>query len=280
MTESLIVERREYPLGGVKTAEVELEVRAGSLAVTGGATELCSADFAYSHVELRPVDDYEQDDNEAELGISQPRTNDLEDTYSSWQLAVNSDVQIELAISILSGNATLDLDHVQVSSVEVDSRSGSVEASLAGSYPALDEIVIDSVSGRSALELSGEFAELTTIEIDSKSGPIELAVTGTCPELKRIAVDSKSGPVSIDLRGSFQRDDLGVRVDSISGNVQIRVQKDVGVSMNANTISGRVQAADFGGETGRLTNAAFGRSPATIWLNVHVTSGNIEVVSD
>ena len=278
MSGKMIQDHREYPLGGATSAEVELEILHGPLSVSGGASELCEAEFEYSHPELRPIDDYRQDGDRASLEVRQPLTEGLRDTRNAWNLAFNSDIQIELAISSMSGSVALDLDLVQVSNVEVESRSGSVQASLAGSYPELDELVVDSMSGRVAMSLTGTFPKLSLIEVDSKSGSADLAVTGNCPELRRIDVDSKSGSVSLDLRGAFQRDDLGVRVDSISGGVRIRVPADIGVSLQASTVSGRVHANGFVSRDGRLTNDAFGSSSATIWLNVHVTSGSVEVL--
>lgn len=279
MSGNLIQDRREYPLGGATSANVELEILHGPLSVGGGASDLCEAEFEYSHPELRPIDDFRQDGDRASLEVRQPRTDELRDPRNAWSVAFNSDVQIELAISAMSGSVALDLDQVQVSNVEVKSRSGSVQASLAGSYPELDELVIDSMSGRVAMSLTGEFPQLSLIEVDSKSGSTDLAVTGSFPELRRIDIDSKSGNVSLDLRGAFQRDDLGVRVDSISGGVRIRVPAEIGVSLQASTISGRVQASGFSNSNGRLTNDAFGSSAATIWLNVHVTSGSVDVLS-
>lgn len=280
MSGTMIQDHREYLLGGAKSAEVELEILHGPLSVGGGAPEFCEVEFEYSHSELRPIDDYRQDGDRASLKIKQPRTEGLRDSRNAWSLAFNSDVQIEFAISSMSGSVALDLDRVQASNVEVESRSGSVEASLAGSYLEMDELVVDSMSGRVAMSLSGDFPKLSRIEIDSKSGAIDLAVTGNCPALRRIDIDSKSGNVSLDLRGAFQRDDLGVRVDTISGGVRIQVPADIGVSLQASTISGRVHANGFASRDGRLSNDAFGRSAATIWLNVHVTSGSVEVLSD
>ncbi|MEZ4522311.1 MAG: toast rack family protein [Thermomicrobiales bacterium] len=276
----MIEDRREYPLGNVKEAEIELLVRQGSLAVHGGASELCVANFEYSHPELRPEDDYDEDGDEARLAITQPRTEGPRDTRSAWNIQLNGEAQIDLGLSSMSGGVSLDLDRVNVGNLEVESMSGSVRASLGGNYPALDEISIESASGSVAVRLSGAFPELTSIQLDSKSGKVDLVVSGECPNLRRIGVDCKSGTVDLDLRGHFEREDLGVRVDSISGGIRVRVPGDVGVSMNAKTVSGRVRADGFNQDGGRWTNDAFGNTVASLWLNLHAISGGVDVASE
>lgn len=279
MDHNLIEDRRDYPLGRVRSAEVELQVLHGSLAVRGGADEFCSALFEYSHPELRPIDEYAADGDAARLEIRQPESRGLRRTRSDWKLAFNSGVTNSMAIESMSGRVDLDLDRILLSDLEVKSRSGAVRASLAGNYPDLDEVVIDSMSGKVDARLAGGFPKLSSVEIDSKSGSTGLEITGDCPQLRRIAIDSMNGSVDLDLRGSFQRDDLGVRIESKSGRVRVRLPEGVGASMNARTMSGRIRADGFRGGSGRWTNAAFEHSPATIWLNIRVMSGSVDIVT-
>lgn len=302
MVHDLIEDRRAYPLGRVKHANVELLVLNGSLAVTGGADEFCSALIEYSHPELRPLDEYEVDGDRAEFSLRQPETHGLRRTRNSWHLAFNSGVTLGLAVESMSGGVNLDLDRVLLSDLEVKSRSGSVRASMAGSYPDLGEIVIESksgtvtadlpgtypklsnveiesMSGKTELAISGACPELRSVKVESRSGKTDLALTGECPQLQRVDVDALSGAVDLDLRGAFQRDDLGVRIESKSGAVRVRLPEGVGASLNATTMSGRVRADGFNTGTGRRTNAAFERTPATIWLNVRVMSGSVEIVT-
>ena len=279
MADKMIVDQREYPLGRVQQAEMELEIRHGSLNVTGGASEFCSATFEYSHPELRPVDEYQADGDEARLQITQPETDGLINSRSRWSIALSSSPAVELAVLSRSGAVRLDLGGVNVANLEVESRSGAVETRLNGSYPQLEEVVLDSRSGKVSALLDGEFPTLSQVEIESRSGTTEIVLNGSCPNLRRVAIDSRSGNVDVDMRGTFQREDLGLRIDCASGNVRVRLPDDVGASMNANTKSGRIRAEGFSTGSGRRTNAAFGSTPATIWLNLHLMSGNVDVIS-
>ena len=279
MAENMIVEQREYPLGQIQEAELELDVRSGSLSVSGGSRDFASATFEYSHPELRPIDEFRADDDEARLQITQPETDGLRKTRSRWDIELNSGAAVELATLSRSGATRLDLDRVNIAGLEVKSRSGNVDARLGGSYPKLDEAIIEARSGRVRADLSGDFPALSGVEVETRSGDTELVLTGNYPNLRRVAIDARSGSVSVDMRGTFQREDLGLRIDCRSGSVRVRLPDDVGASMNANTKSGNVRAEGFSIGSGRRTNAAFGQTPATIWLNVHVMSGNVDIVS-
>ena len=280
MAEELIVDERTYPLGSAAAAEVELAVKTGSLDVRGGAGNFCEARFEYSHAELRPTDDYDGGGDLAELSIVQPEVNLRGQVRNSWFLAFNSEVPVELAIGSASGNVSLDLDAVRLAGLNHKSRSGSTKASLGGSYPELKEMTFDSSSGKVALDLTGDFPTLEQVEIENRSGRTAIVVSGDCPNLRRLAIDCRSGNVDIDLTGSFEREDFGVRVDCRSGNVRVRVPASIGASLNASVKSGNTRIRGFESGSGRQTNAAFGETPATIWLNLHAMSGNISVVSE
>ncbi len=276
----LIRDERSFPLDSTTKAEVELEILSGPLRVRGGAAELCAALFEYSHEELRPLSEHAQEGEQARLEIRQPSTERLDgDVQNRWDVALNSDTGIALGVASMSGGVILELDDVNVTEVDVESKSGSVGLRLGGSYPDLDEVSVDSASGTIDVDLGGRFPALQRVDIESMSGRTRLAVTGECPELQRIAIDSKSGAVDLDLSGSFARDDLGVRVDSTSGTVSVVVPADVGVSMQATVVSGRIQADGFTSSDGRLVNGALGSSSATIWLNIHAVSGSIRVLT-
>ncbi len=278
--QDLIRDEHVFPLGRVTRAEVELDIHSGTLRLRGGANEFCEAVFEYSHDLLRPLSEFRQDDDEARLIITQPRIDAINEPVANrWDLGFCGVPEIELAIASRSGSVSLDLDDVKASNLEVKSRSGAVDLSMAGSYPHLDEIILDSSSGSVDAALTGEFPALSELEIDVKSGQTRVAVTGSCPELRRIAISSKSGSVDLDLNGTFGRDDLGVRVDAVSGNVTVAIPEGVGASMQASVVSGTVQAGGFSSGTGRLVNKAFGNTTATLWLNLRVTSGSIRVVT-
>lgn len=279
MEHNLIEDRREYPLGHVKTAEVGLQILHGSLALAGGSDAFCSALFEYSHPELRPLDTYSADGDKAELEIREPETHQLRERRNSWRLAFNSEVAIAMAIESMSGSVDLDLDRVRLSDLEFKSRSGRVRAGLAGNYPELDEFLIDSTSGKVDVVMSGGFPTLSSVDIKSTSGATELAITGRCPNLRSVDVNSMSGHVNVDLRGSFERDDLGVDIECTSGHVKVLLPVGVGASMNASTMSGKIRADGFNSGSGRWTNAAFGSSTATIWLNIRVMSGSVDVTT-
>lgn len=279
MMPELIRDEQVFPLGEITSAEVGLRLTSGALRVRGGAAEFCEAVFEYSHPELKPEVAFESDGGEAELIVKQPRFDTTEHKEVHWELAFNNDVQIELEVQSASGGVDLDLTELRPRGVEVDSASGEVSVRLGGANPELDEVTVESKSGSIELGLNGEFPALERLEVDSMSGKVRIAVAGACPELGRIAVDSKSGAVEVDLSaGTFGRDDLGVRVESVSGKINVTLPEGVGASLQANVLSGQIRAEGFErSEGGRKVNAAFGTTPATIWLNLSAVSGSINV---
>jgi DUF4097 and DUF4098 domain-containing protein YvlB len=279
MADDLIREERQFSLGQITEAEVELEVASGLLRVGGGSGEFGDARFEYSHPELQPEVEFSVDGSKANLEIRQPKVHGLSNARYCVDLSLNSQAAIELGVASASGNVELDLDHVNLTSLDVEAASGNVEASLAGRYEVLEQVVLDIASGRVEARLSGNFPKLETVEAGSASGRTRIDLTGACPALRRVEVGSASGNIELDLRGNFARDDLGVRIQAASGNITVMVPSDIGVSLSARKVSGNVRADGFNHVDGRLANQAFGTSTATIWLNIQVASGNINVVT-
>lgn len=268
-----------FPLGAITRAEVGLRIASGSLRIRGGAAEFCEAVFEHSHPELEPEVTFEVDGDEAELDIRQPSVSIRDYTKVSWDLAFNNDVAIDLEVSSASGKVELDLTELRLIGVDVDSASGAVNLRLGGRNPDLDEITVESASGAVDVDLSGDFPALERLDVESVSGKVRIAVAGACPGLRRVAVDSKSGKVDVDLSGGdFARDDLGIRIESVAGRIDVTLPEDIGASLQANVLTGKIRADGFERrDGGRLVNSAFGATRATLWLNLSAVSGSINV---
>lgn len=97
--------------------------------------------------------------------------------------------------------------------------------------------------------------------------------------LTRLDVQMGAGQVDVDLTGD-RRKDLSGAIKGAVGQATIRLPKSVGVSVTARGGIGTVSAHGFQNNGDSYTNDAYGKTPATIRLNVEGGIGQVNLIQE
>ena len=98
----------------------------------------------------------------------------------------------------------------------------------------------------------------------------DLALTG-------LDINLGAGQNTIDLSGNWTQD-LDVSINSGAGTVKVVLPKDVGVRVEAGAGVGTIQAPDLTKDGDVYTNAAYGKTDATLRVNIGAGVGTINLV--
>ena len=209
----LQAQTRSVDAEGADSVRANLRIALGELDVGGGADSLMEADFAYNVSAWEPRVNYEVVGNSGELAVEQQGLGEgipTRDVRNEWDLRLNDDVPVDLAVQMGGGVGNLDLD------------------SLA---------------------------------------------------LRGLNLDVGAGATRVDLSGDWGQD-VGAVVRGGAGEVTMLLPSQMGVSVNAGTRLGRVNAEGLRKQGEAFVNDAYGDSDAT--LQVDITGGagliNLQVV--
>ena len=92
--------------------------------------------------------------------------------------------------------------------------------------------------------------------------------------MTRLEVNLGAGEYTIDLNGDWTRD-LNVTVEAGAANVRLRLPGEVGVRVEIEAGQHTVEAAGLTQDGTIYTNAAYGKSEATLQVNVEAGIGQI-----
>jgi hypothetical protein len=97
--------------------------------------------------------------------------------------------------------------------------------------------------------------------------------------LTNLSLKIGAGRAEVDLTGDRKKD-LDAELQGGVGEAIIHLPKNIGVIVNASGGIGSIDASDFKHEDGEYTNAAYGKSPATIHLHVTGGIGHIRLIQE
>ena len=194
----LQTESQAVELGGAQSVRVELEMGAGELDVAGGADGLLEADFTYNVAEFKPEVKY----SGGTLSVRQPHIEeraslwDVDDYRYQWDLRLNSDVPIEMAIDLGAGKAALELGRLSLTRLGVKTGAGDVTIDLSSSS-SLTRLEVEMGTGQVTVDLTGNWQE--DLDVDLTGGVGELIVR--LPSSIGVRVDIEAGISGIDTQG-------------------------------------------------------------------------------
>jgi hypothetical protein len=114
---------------GVESIRINLEMAAGELKVTGGASKLMEGEFTYDVDRFKPVIER----SPRQLRISQGDGGSFGvGAESRWNLRLNSGVGLDVAAKLGAGEAELDFGDLDLRSLEVGIGAGQVHVDLRG----------------------------------------------------------------------------------------------------------------------------------------------------
>lgn len=121
--------------------------------------------------------------------------------------------------------------------------------------------------GESDIDLSG--LTLDAVDVRAGAGELRVNLTGH-PSLTRLDVSLGVGRATIDLAGHWSKN-LRATINAGVGETTVRLPSDVGVRVKLRRGLGSISTFDLMQSGGDYVNAAYGKSPVT--LDVEVVSG-------
>jgi hypothetical protein len=163
--------------GTAGRANVELDMRAGELRVSGGATKLLEGTLEYNVTRYKPSVTSSINGEHATITVSQPgggTSNWGGKTKNVWDLQLASKTLLDLGINCGAGQAKLNLGDVLLRSLQIQMGAGQVDLDLSGK-PAHDyEVTIQGGIGQATVHLP----ENVGVYAIARGGLGSISVTG------------------------------------------------------------------------------------------------------
>jgi len=186
-------------LGGADSVDVEIQMGAGELDVSGGASELLDATFTYNVEELNPQATYDGGmlvvkDSDVKEGIRS--LFDLDEYRNEWDLTFNDDVPMEMRIDLGAGRSNLALGTLALNSLNIKGGAGEVDLDLSGSQE-LSRLDFDMGAGTVTIDLTGDWQNDLDARLSGGLGEITLRLPGNVG----VRVNVETGIGGVDASG-------------------------------------------------------------------------------
>lgn len=148
-------------LGSAESVDVEVDIGAGELDVSGGSSELLEATFTYNVEELNPEAVYNNGKvvvrhDDVKEGIA--TFFDLDNYRNEWDLRFNNDVPMDMSIDLGAGRTALSLGSLSLTGLDINAGAGGVSLDLSGSR-SLTRLDFKMGAGEIDLDLSGKWKD-------------------------------------------------------------------------------------------------------------------------
>lgn len=184
---------------GADSVRVQIEMGAGQLKLSGGASKLLEANFRYSEGEGKPKVRYNVSGTRGELMVTQESADfHVGTTHNEWDLRLANDVPMELKIEMGAGQGDLRL------------------AGLA-----LTKLNLEMGAGQATVDLTGEWKKDLDVKIEGGVGTATIRL----PKNVGVRVHASGGIGSINARGL--RRDAGEYVNEAYGHSPVTLRLDV-----------------------------------------------------
>lgn len=131
-TKSQTIERDD-----ADAVNVEIQMGAGELDVSGGASDLLEASFTYNVEELDPRATYTGGTllvEDAGINIGPASLADLAEFHSEWDLKFNEDVPMAMNVNLGAGYSNLALGDLTLTALNVEGGAGDFTVDLTGDW--------------------------------------------------------------------------------------------------------------------------------------------------
>ena len=133
----LRTQTRSVDAEDAESVRANLRIALGELNVSGGADELMEADFAYNVAAWEPRVNYELGGDTGELNVEQQGLGEgipNRDVRNEWDLRLNDDIPMDLAVQMGGGVSNLDLDSLILTGLNLDMGAGATTVDLTGDW--------------------------------------------------------------------------------------------------------------------------------------------------
>lgn len=192
-------------LGSADRSKLELDLAAGQLQLSGGASDLLQGTVDYNVPEWKPVLHVSNIGTSTDVVLKQPETHSFPsgDHQYRWNLKVNDGVLLDVAINCGAGQQDLKLGDAKLRSVMVHIGAGQVTLDLRG-HPTRDYDV----------NISGGVGQARV----------------TLPASAGIWAEAHGGIGHIDVQGLIKKGDHweSADYDTAKANIRVRVEGGIG----------------------------------------------------
>ncbi|HMD31127.1 MAG TPA: toast rack family protein [Candidatus Acidoferrales bacterium] len=150
-------EARSVEAQGAESVRVSMEMPAGELRISGGATKLLDADFDYTESDGAPDVSYDASGKEGTLRIEQhgshPHVHVIGSSDDRWALRLNNDLVRDLQVEMGAGRGDLNLRGLALTNLSVEMGAGELTTDLIGDWKKDVTVRIEGGAGRATVRL-------------------------------------------------------------------------------------------------------------------------------
>jgi N-terminal domain of toast_rack, DUF2154/Domain of unknown function (DUF5668) len=122
-------------LQGAKSVDMNLDIPAGQVTLSGGSSRLLDADFRYDENQGKPTVEYSVAGERGNLSVRQDG-NEVHPHFGNedneWNMRVANDVPVDLQLEMGAGQSDLRLSGVNLKSLDVHMGAGQLDLDLTG----------------------------------------------------------------------------------------------------------------------------------------------------
>ncbi len=215
-------------LGDAESVQVDINLAAGELIASGGATELLEADFTYNVAEMEP----EVTSSGDKLTITHPEVrivgslSDRDDYRNEWDLRFNDGVPMEMSIDVAAGRSDLALGSLALSSLDMKAGAGDVTVDLIGAQ-SLTQLDFEIGAGALLMDLTGDWTDDLNANIMAGVGEMTLRLPGSVG----VRVDVKEGVGKVNATNLTK--DGEAYVNDVYGESEVTLSFDIVAGVGA-----------------------------------------------
>jgi hypothetical protein len=214
-------------LEGTEPVDININISAGKLSITGGTDALMEAEFRYNFDELKP----DVSISGSDLTVQHPETElgftalwELDGFRNEWDLRLHETVPMDINISMGAGIADLAFGGLNATRVGIQAGAGEFRIDLSGNN-SLRNLDLKAGTGRTELDLTGDWQSDVDVEIIAGVGDM----TVTLPADLGVIVDIDVGLGNVDAFGLHREGGAYVNDAYGSSSVTVRVNIQGGV---------------------------------------------------
>ncbi len=146
-------ETRSVGAQGAESVAVSIEMPAGQLRISGGATQLLDAEFDYTESEGQPEISYQPSGKDGRLRLTQNSRRHFGREHNDWDLRLNGNVVRDLHIEMGAGQNNLRLGGMRLERLTVEMGAGELNADLTGDWKQSADVRIEGGAGEAIIRL-------------------------------------------------------------------------------------------------------------------------------
>jgi hypothetical protein len=147
----LVHEHHVVERGAATSTRVEIDMSAGELSVTSGATPLFEGDFDFNIAVLKPAIEYSVDGSTGALKVSQGSASG--NYVNNWRLRLNETTPVDLHLTLGAGDTELVLGRLTLSGLAVRMGAGDLTLDLRGMPSRSYSVTVQAGAGDATVRL-------------------------------------------------------------------------------------------------------------------------------